>query len=299
MESGKKGDDPENLPPGLVFIGTERIPQLSGAEAESIEQPFADRDDFLYTGQLISNPEMAVYSLAVHPQTLIAIPLKAPSYPRIGPAVALQLLLDLPDLRLVERLLIIDGRHREEPWIWQTTGQKHVVRAETLPRGEIRLYRPAADGALGDVMRHEWCHLLRFASTREASLFDGVGALEPLEADALLGGTAGAWTIPADEIWASFGEVLLTPGAAMAITAFAYPVRATIWGSALAARLASLPPAMWSGRHESYAGLARWLVTTVRKSALDALEKKVAAGADANAGLGAAALLAELRGDGA
>jgi hypothetical protein len=60
-----------------------------------------------------------------------------------------------------------------------------------------------------------------------------------------------------------------------------------------------LPPAMRSGRHESYAGLARWLVTTVRKEALDALEKKVEAGADANAGLGATALLAELRGDGA
>ncbi|MFI5024782.1 MAG: hypothetical protein ACHQRJ_24420 [Alphaproteobacteria bacterium] len=299
MKTGKKGNDPENPPPGLVFVGIERIAHVSGAETEEIERPFADRSDFLYTGQLISNEKMAVYSLAVRPQTSIAIPLEAPSYARIGPAIALQLLQDLPDVRLVERLLIIDGRHREEPWIWQTTGQKHVVRAEALPWGEIRLYRPAADQELGDVMRHEWCHLLRFASAREASLFDGVGALEPLEADALLGGTAGAWTIPADEIWATFGEILLTAGAVMAMTAFAYPVRAALWGSALAARLASLPPAMRSGRHDSYAGSARWLVTTVRERALDELEKKAEACADANAGPGAAALLAELRREGA
>jgi hypothetical protein len=99
----------------------------------------------------------------------------------------------------------------------------------------------------------------------------------------------------ADEIWASFGEVLLQADAVMTIMAFAHPLRATIWGRALGARLASLPPEMRSSRHQSYIGLARWLLTTVRDRALDELEKKMQDDPKTDEARAASVLILELR----
>jgi hypothetical protein len=140
VKSATEQESRDDLPPELIFSGVERIAHVIGAEADEIDRPFADRDDFLYTGVLVGTEKMSIYRLAAHPETSIAIALEAPSYQRINPAMALQLLRELPDVRLVRRLRIVDGRHPEEPWIWQTTGRRHIVQAEAYPDGEIKLY---------------------------------------------------------------------------------------------------------------------------------------------------------------
>lgn len=148
-----------NPRPGYSSCQTETVTIVEGDHGAA---SFRDHADFQRRGWHVAHRRMLVCAVAASPGTEVAVPLDAPDYARIGPAEALALLRELPDMALIRRLTVCDGAQADEPWLRQVTGRPLTMLAEALPDGEVRLYRPVAGEGLVTTALHEWSHLLRF-----------------------------------------------------------------------------------------------------------------------------------------
>lgn len=216
---------------------------------------------------VICRTKMHVYPVVGCPETTIKVPQAEPDYPRLTAQESFAALMDLPDLRLVRCLVIVDDVQKDEPWQRQTNPEWHVFAEALAHEGEIRLYRPVADDDVSTTLKHEWAHLLEFAEAEWRSAFELVRDLERF-----FTGDATLDTADTAEQWAYLGERLLSAAPLLSpATASANPIRATIWVEALAQRLATLPAAMKAGRNGFYEMVVKWTKDTVRPVALHKL----------------------------
>jgi hypothetical protein len=245
--------DPALPPAGFAFRGVER---LSVAVAREAAGPFADRDDFLKRGIARITEDFDVWELPSHPPTGFA--LMSALRRRGGDLRSFaQAVMALPDVRLIRRLVLVGGHWRERPWIRQTSGRSVALEAEVFPEtGDIWIYRlPADEGRFAQLLAHEWSHLLLLASPVELSRLGDAEMVEPIEPGQLLKEPAGPWMKLQNEYWSAIGERLLCDPMLAATSAAIFPIHTTLYLSALARRLRSLPKDVRGPRFDRHRGL--------------------------------------------
>jgi len=221
---------------------------------------------------------MVVFELAKHPATEILFPEATPDYERLQPHECVTLLGQVPDIRLIKRVVILDLRHRGALEAIKRTNQPDFqIFAEANNNGEITLFRPTRGQRNLSILVHEWSHLLRFASPREAILFDSIEGLE----DYTLGNQPSPRYYDKDglrqEWWASIGELLVTDVDPLvsSVTAMCNPIRVCVWWRCLQRRLSDLPEELLC----SNPYLLKWdlfITQAVLPFALDTLKGHVA-----------------------
>jgi poly(A) polymerase len=215
---------------------------------------------------------------------------KHPLASRMTPREALAIVRELPDARLLKRLLVVDKAHWEEPWRRQKGEENLKILAEASKDGDVKLYRPPTGEVSRDTIFHEWAHLLKFARPGESALFDMVGELEPIRSD-----SPADPTIDRDETWAVLvGEGLLNKNFLRAVNAaHCNPIRLTIGAEAVRGVLESVPAEQRSIRHQQYELLLRYIDSNVRPQAQERLVEHLQ-GFDPSVKQRAATLLGEL-----
>jgi poly(A) polymerase len=209
---------------------------------------------------------------------------------RLSPQEALQIVRELPDARMIKRLIVLDKTYWDQPWRRQNGEPNVVVVGEATPEGDVRLFRPPAGAVARDTIFHEWAHLLKFARPVESRLFDSVGKLEKIRsmspADA---------TINNAETWAVIiGEGLLNRSFAVSVsTAHANPIRASLGASALKAVLDGLPADQRGVLHDQHLALTKYIDGYVKPQAQQRLVE-ILEGSHSAAGIQAAELLGAL-----
>lgn len=185
---------------------------------------------FLRYGTVQQPVVMRIYCVAGC-KAEIEIPDQVADYERIDAAEALALLRELPDPRLVRRLLLSDERSFLDPWVRKVRGDGFFNLGHATNFSLIVLYRPdrGFGESLGITLLHEWLHLVAFASTIQLWRFKRAHMIEPLPALALEPLNFGDRNTPAYEAWCDLGEKLLgyDEGAARQ-TALMSPVHAII-----------------------------------------------------------------------
>jgi tetratricopeptide (TPR) repeat protein len=232
--------------------------------------PFKNFQDFWERGELFHSPGVLVYPVTGCPGTTIAVPDAEADYDRLTAQEVLTLLRALPDIRLVRRITVIDRPFRYQPWFAQLNPKWRLL-GEVVEGNEVVLYRPVAGDEAAATVAHEWAHLLEFAAPKWRRLFELVGDLEtfigrPHQEE------------PPKEQWARLGEFLLSTTPLLSpSSAWANPIRATIFVRALAERLACVPPELCSTEAAYYGFVLAWDRDTTRPEAVQRL-KSIAAG---------------------
>jgi len=280
------------LPASLTNAHVERVPMVVGANPEEA-RVFDSREDYENEARLVTNPKMKIMSVLGHPGTEVAMPVTTAE--PISAQAAVDALNNLPDMRLVQRLTLLDETHPEEEWLRQTQGNPNLtVNAEAIEPGGIRVYKPGLSN-LPENVTHEWNHLLRSQSPQATVAFDQVGDLEPLATNV----TAPFESRLGDEQWSYLGEHLAamphSPADAL-MTASANPIRSTIWAKTVADRMATLPESERSVTHESHQSLIRFVDEQVKPEAMKTLQA-AATGPDAARQARAQAILKFLQGN--
>lgn len=189
----------------------------------------------------------------------------------LSPQEAADIVRELPDARLLKRLLVLDRANWLERWRRLNGEPDLVIVGEAIPEGDVLLFRPPSGRVARDTIFHEWAHLLKLARPTESRLFDLVGGLEPIRSCAAADATknhAEAWAV-------LVGEELLSTSSLTAIaTAHANPIRATVAAWALRECLASVPPSQRSVRHDQFVFLTSYIELSVRPQAQAALAEQ-------------------------
>lgn len=96
---------------------------------------------------------------------------------RLLPEDVIPLLGELPDPRLVKRVLILDRRNAQDPWQAENFKLKTFRSAASAnSQGEIAFYQTSRGDHVREVLFHEWMHLLRYRLS--LPLYDNADALE-------------------------------------------------------------------------------------------------------------------------
>jgi hypothetical protein len=213
------------------------------APAEPKRTKFTDWKEYYDHGYVWKFVTQAILQMEGSATPLLVYPEASPSYPRPTPAEFFSLLQELPDLRLVNRVVIQDERHWLEPWQLLNGGSS--IACEVMPGGEITLHRPELEGAKRSLV-YGWSLLLRDRFPEERTLFDEAGALEPLLA-------APVFAKDSAQAWAYLGEYLLaTPSDEAVQWAHLNPVRASIFSQAVRKCLSSVVQGEGVGKHMEF-----------------------------------------------
>lgn len=245
--------DPAGEQVGFAFGGVER---LSVAVAREAAAPFADRDDFLKRGIARITEDFDIWELSAYSSTGLAL---MSALRRRGSDLRrfAEALFALPDVRLIRRLVLVGGHHRERAWIRQTTGRSVVLDAEVFAdTGDVWIYRlPADESRLAELLARQWSHLLLLASPVELSRLGDAEMVEPVDPSELVKGEVGPWMKLQTECWSAIGERLLCDPMLAATSAAIFPIHASLYLSALARRLRSLPREIRGSRYDRQRGL--------------------------------------------
>lgn len=249
------------LPSGVSSVREEERSYFVGRREGDGAHPFETWDEYKQSNLFLFTTRMRVYSVAGHEPVDIAVPIHSEVH--LPLADALKCLLAVPDTTLVRRLTLLDQRHPYEDWQRQVkSAPEAVVSSDILADArEIVLYQPALSMNPCEPIFYQWNNLLRAATPEAARAFDLVGNLER------------PW--PEVRPWGQFGMhlVALAGGRGPAPHfAVANPIRATIWGTALASRLAQVAPEERSPRHDAYQHLADSIDAAVKPTAIVRLE---------------------------
>lgn len=246
--------------PTISKVGTEKVLFVEGL---SEPRRFANFTDYYEHGRVFSRKEMDVYRAPDQLDTEILVPASRP--PELTPQQATGILREVPDPRLVRRLILQNASHADEPWLRQQYGNEYRILGEAFEVGDIHLFQPRAGNARETLM-HEWAHLFKLKAGRASSVFDRVGELEPF-ADAQPGIASNS-----GEMWSLLSEGLLsTNPSRVMLTAHQYPIRSAIYGRALAETLSTIPASRQSVHHERYQGLTEYLRESIQPIAQERL----------------------------
>lgn len=184
----------------------------------------------------------------------------------------------LPDRRLVRRLIIVDGHSAEDAWMKQAYKPDFTAAATASPDGDVIFYSPHRHAPLRDQLFHEWAHLVKFKFGNESQLFN-------IAADLEKGGHFSsdyARFSDHENFAVHMGEDMLHWDAdTFALITDQAPLRSVIFGRALARTFHSLPSWARSIHHKQFNARLAYLNNEVLPRAQELLVNKVNNG-DAN-----------------
>ncbi|HEY9870957.1 MAG TPA: HEAT repeat domain-containing protein [Candidatus Obscuribacterales bacterium] len=184
----------------------------------------------------------------------------------------------LPDRRLVRRLIIVDGPSAEDAWMKQAYKPDFTAAATASPDGDVIFYSPHRHAPLRDQLFHEWAHLVKFKFGSESQLFN-------IAADLEKGGHFSsdyARFSDHENFAVHMGEDMLHWDAdTFALITDQAPLRSVIFGRALARTFQSLPSWARSIHHKQFNARLAYLNNEVLPRAQELLVTTVHNG-DAN-----------------
>jgi HEAT repeat protein len=184
----------------------------------------------------------------------------------------------LPDRRLVRRLIIVDGHSAEDAWMKQAYKPDFTAAATASPDGDVIFYSPHRHAPLREQLFHEWAHLVKFKFGNEGQLFN-------IAADLEKGGHFSsdyAKFSDHENFAVHMGEDMLHWDAdTFALITDQAPLRSVIFGRALARTFSGLPSWARSVHHKQLNARLAYLNNAVLPKAQELLVNKVNNG-DAN-----------------
>jgi hypothetical protein len=203
----QKMTGPESIPEGFSGVYA-RSMRLSVASAEAAK--FSSAKAFLRQGTREIPALMRIYCVT-DCKTEIEIPAKSPDYERIAVSEALELLRELPDLRLVRRLHLSDEPCYLDPWMRKIAGGDVRLLGHATSFALIALYRPDRRfrREIGLTLLHEWLHVVAFKHEIDLWRFGRANKIEQLTPVPFEGANTGRAKRLPHEAWSDFGEKLL------------------------------------------------------------------------------------------
>lgn len=200
--------------------------------------PYSDLTDYARRGMAYGRRPKSLYEVPEYDMT-IAVPVSPDA--QLTAKGVLSSLEKLPDPSLIKKLVVSDQPHRFEPWIRQEHPEMKIL-AEAERDGTVILYKPDFNQETHNTLVHEWNHILKFNNRNASEIFDDLHWKEKLE-------TSSASRIhnehnnEADEVWAILSEDLLGDDPVrMAASAFANPIKSSIWAKTLKDHLNTVLP---------------------------------------------------------
>lgn len=157
-----------------------------------------------------------------------------PQYEAMPPELAIGFIDKTPDASLVKRLVVLQKRHQDEPWLRQHYAEDIKVSGTADRHGEVRLYQPKLSDNAQEVLLHEWSHLFKYASGKEAMLFDKAARLEGSPICEFADQSSHA-----EEFWAELGRSWLGKHK-LPERVTDYPLQTGLWMRSLRKRLESI-----------------------------------------------------------
>ena len=254
MSDETSAGDP--LPAG---IGPYVLREVLYRTADEDAGPFDSLEEYLESGCTWRAAQMRAYPLAGYPHTAICLPQGEPSYPQLPLAAILRAVNDLPDVRLMRSVVVIDGAHPLDPWARRQLGAdaRYLAAAELDARCQVALYRPVDEDTTRTTLIHEWWHFQKWQHPIESGEFDAIGDAEPF----ILIPPPPAVDMPSGrsehERWAMLGEVMLAENPAAGwLFARLNPRRSAILAAVLERVLYAVPPELRGPRHFDYLDVA-------------------------------------------
>ncbi len=162
-----------------------------------------------------------------------------PMADRALPEDFVPLLDEMPDRSLVKRLVIVDHASPDDVWMSQVYKPEFQAAASASPDGEVTFYSPRRNGALREMLSHEWSHLVKFKLADESTLFDIAARLEK---NGYFGSDYAKFSNH-ENFAVHMGEELLHWDAdTFASLANSAPLRSVMFGRALTRTLHAAPP---------------------------------------------------------
>lgn len=250
----------------------EKIPLVVGDEpgADDAETSYASYDEYVYGAHAIGTLSFHIVEVPGHAGTELALPVESSGL--IDPAAVLAAANALPEPGLLPRMILVDRVHPDQQWVRLLLDAPNLtIEWSFWGEGQIILYRPALGPELPRALMEQWWQALRSSDGASAWAHDSIGDFEPFSPEAEFA--------PHDlrllRAWSLLGGYLLgdTAIAERLIGAMAKPIRSCVLGTALHARLRTLPAERRGTAYESQIGIARFLCSdTVRAEAMASLQ---------------------------
>ena len=194
---------------------------------------------------------------------------------RALPEDFIPLLDELPDRSLVKKLVIVDQASPDDAWMSQVYKPDFQAAASASPEGVITFYAPHRHGSLREMLFHEWSHLVKFKLADESTLFDMAARLEK---DGYFGSQYSKFSNH-ENFAVHMGEELLHWDAdTFAALATSAPLRAAIFGRALARTFNTTPPWARSIYSEQFSARLDYLNKHVLPKAQEMLATQIETG---------------------
>ena len=154
---------------------------------------------------------------------------------RAHPADLLPFIEALPDRSLVKKIVMRNDRNPEDAWIAKGYKPDFQAAATAGKNGTIAFYSQDRSSYLGQLLNHEWGHLLMWASRPEEASFERGANLEKEDLAKKKAYYISEYSKKdLDENWAEHTSGLLNPNPEVFLTvAHKAPIRSTIIGTAL------------------------------------------------------------------
>lgn len=255
-------------------------------------RPFASWEEYREKCRRVIHPQMRVIGIEgcdtpklIYQDTILQRRPPEEPAPILLPEQALEMLMNLPDMRLISNLIVLDHANPDEGWFRRTAPGARIPAEYHRPRGLI-LYRPAWVSDTRDTFFYEWSGILWDALARSAPVayFGRVGLREraswgaaalrrtvamPRAENQAPGESIRRGRSPR-ELWASLGERLLHADERAKKFAEGNPMRASILGRALSQVLCSAPAEL-TVNYERQLALVRYINRTIRPRAIETL----------------------------
>lgn len=180
--------------------------------------------------------------------------------------------LELPDVRVLKSITVLNRPHSEEMRLQEITGNAELrIDVDADDQGNVFLYRPKDIETVRGALIKIFCQLLWSQAGEEGEGFSRWCQLRPLELP-----DQDKTITDSQKAWVKLGEMLLsldvTEGLVIAEFNF---VLASLWGRALARVMSQVPPELHGDSFAKHEKVAIVLNDTIRSHAIHELKLEV------------------------
>lgn len=237
-----------NLQPEMMerFLGPSRESKLMTVLYDQCDAvQFSTYEDYAIEAHGKVQLSFFVWTMKAFPQVRVFVETFAPTYNRLRLQEFLELLMEVPDIRLFHDIIVLDYPHRDQSWL-DRFSPGDIIRKEVTAESDILVYRPTDSDCTRKALIDAFARLLKTASPRYSDAFDkllanndGLYSLEPPGEH-----------FSNEKVWADLSCLLLCQDPPMgAATACLEALLATPILLALRERLSSLPNGLESKLH--------------------------------------------------
>jgi len=252
------GSEDGPLPDGIAERGRRDVIYITADDAVG---PFETQQEYIDHGQAYWKSSMDAYVLARHAGTAILTRGAAAPDGSMSIAEIARALEELPDLRLVREVVVVDGTHPLDRWASKTLGDgtRFLSMIEQALSLSVTLYRPVDAAKTRAALANAWW-AFAWNVRAETTEFESIGEEEPfvlIPRQYERGPTEGADR----DRWCALGEVILGPNPdAASVLASLDPRRSTIMARVLWDVLTTVPSELRSRRYSDFMDVAEYLL---------------------------------------